>query len=88
MFTLRLVSPLLFGDLLCGHVGFCQNRSAEYNLGIDVQLSGGWSVLIFFERWGMGKISMLCLKAEWKYYVRMSGCKPVCCECAISVTGH
>ncbi len=35
----------------------------------------------------MGKISMY-LKAEWKYYVRMSGCKPVCCECAISVTGH
>lgn len=59
MFTLRLGSHVLFGDFLCGHVGFCQNMTAEYSLGIDVQVGGGWSVLVCFERWGMGQRSTI-----------------------------
>lgn len=43
---------MLFGDLLCGHVVFGLNMSAEYGLGIDIQVSRGWSALVCFLRDG------------------------------------
>lgn len=51
--------------------------------------TSGWGLVCARVFWEMGDGSEIYyLKAEWKYYVRMSGCKPVCCESAVSVTGH
>lgn len=33
---------MLFGDLLCGRVGFSQKTSAENGLCVDIQAGGGW----------------------------------------------
>lgn len=89
LFTLRLSSYVLFGDLLFGS-SCCFLSKHECWKWSRHWCTGGWVLCPFSGVLrGGGWVRCLCIwEPSGKYSVRMPGCKPVCCKCVVSVTGH